>query len=204
MHYCEELYQIIIVIITVWNVFIHLEQKSKWMQSLADNLNERFHNNKCRKCESCLEYTKFQDKLLIFTCFKEDLVNFVNTYEICDWGINKLCFMLWKGVIFMNTWVVGKDLTKQNYQQKKNFTIPDTWIILQILFTKMQNKSLERFWIKISWGFSQFVCSKWYIFIGWCIWKVLEQMFWNIRTWSWSFFISTRFVQVWVCLKKTK
>ena len=137
MHYCEELYQITIVIITVLNVFIHLEQKTKWIQSLVDNLNERFHNSKCRKCESCLENIKVQDKLLIFTCFKEDLVNFVNTYEICDWGINKLCFMLWKGVYlyeYMDSW---ERLNETKLPTKEEFC--NTWHVDNITDTVYKN-----------------------------------------------------------------
>ena len=38
------------------------------LSSLADNLSEGLHNNKCKDCKSCLESQK--DELLIFSCLK--------------------------------------------------------------------------------------------------------------------------------------
>ena len=77
---------------------------------------------------------KVKVKLLIFKCFKcnkdheknfkEELVRrFWSTYKFWDGDINRFCLMLKKEFILTNTWIVGKDLTKQNFRQKKNFTV---------------------------------------------------------------------------------
>ena len=43
----------------------------------------------------------------------------------------------------MNTWIVGKDLTKQGNQQKRNFTVTQTWKKLQMLNTNAQKHFKE-------------------------------------------------------------
>ena len=41
---------------------------SSSLSSLVDNLSEGFHNYKCTKCKSCLDYTSSKDNQLIFKC----------------------------------------------------------------------------------------------------------------------------------------
>ena len=38
----------------------------------------------------------------------------------------------------MSTWIVGRHLTKQKCRQKKNFTVIQTWKILQMLIINTQ------------------------------------------------------------------
>ena len=87
---------------------------SSSLSSLADNLSEGLHNNKCTDCKSCLEYISTKDELLIFNCLKcsknhKNYFNkyltkkFANTYKFCDGDINKFCLMLKKVFIHTNT-----------------------------------------------------------------------------------------------------
>ena len=46
-HYCEELYQRIMVIVISLTVFLHLERKAEQIASHTHNLAGRFHNSKC-------------------------------------------------------------------------------------------------------------------------------------------------------------
>ena len=46
-HYCEELYQRIMVIVINLTVFFHLERKAEQISSHTHNLAGRFHNSKC-------------------------------------------------------------------------------------------------------------------------------------------------------------
>ena len=46
-HYCEELYQRIMVIVISLTVFLHLERKAEQISSHTHNLAGRFHNSKC-------------------------------------------------------------------------------------------------------------------------------------------------------------
>ena len=48
---------------------------------------------------------------------------FSNIYTFCSNGINKLNFVSKKGVIHMNTWIVGKNLIKPHFQIKKLLTV---------------------------------------------------------------------------------
>ena len=91
---------------------------SSSLSSLADNLSEGLHNNKCTDCKSCLEYISTKDELLIFNCLKcsknhKNYFNkyltkkFANTYKFCDGDINKFCLMLKKGVYpykYIDSW----------------------------------------------------------------------------------------------------
>ena len=40
------------------------------LPSLANNLAKELRNSRCEDCESCLEYTNVEDKLLIFKFLK--------------------------------------------------------------------------------------------------------------------------------------
>ena len=82
---------------------------SSSLSSLVDNLSEGLHNEKCRKCKSCLEYISIEDNELIckfIDCnknyklhFTEDLINrLANTYEFCNKYINRFILLLRKGV----------------------------------------------------------------------------------------------------------
>ena len=65
------------------------------LSSLADNLLDEFHCDKCIDCKSSLDYTVTQDDQLIFRYFgckknyqkdfNKDLINrFANIYEFCN------------------------------------------------------------------------------------------------------------------------
>ena len=70
------------------------------LSSLADNLSDGFHSNKCIDCRSSLDYMITRDDQLIFRCFEckknyqkdfdKDLINrFANKYEFCNKDINR-------------------------------------------------------------------------------------------------------------------
>ena len=71
---------------------------SSSLSSLADNLAEELHDNKCTDYESFLEYISTKDELLIFNCLKCSkhhkehfnkylIKRFTNTYEFFDGDI---------------------------------------------------------------------------------------------------------------------
>ena len=43
---------------------------SSSLSSLVDNLSDRLHNDKCKDCNSYLDYTKIEDNKLILKCFE--------------------------------------------------------------------------------------------------------------------------------------
>ena len=82
---------------------------------------------------------------------------------------------------------------------KNSFTVTQTWKALQILITNtefglqrlsLQTLALNRLWTKKFRWFLWLVDSKWYIIIGYCIWKLLKQIYWNTWTWFCSLFSS--------------
>ena len=91
---------------------------SSSVSSLADNLSERLHKDKCKNCKSDLEYLTAKDKALPFKCvgcnrnyesmFDEDVANRLqNTHQFCDGDLSKSCRMLWKGVYryeYIDSW----------------------------------------------------------------------------------------------------
>ena len=79
------------------------------LSSLADNLSEGLHSDKCTDCKSCLDYMTTKDEQLIFRCFEckknykkdfnqELIKRFANIYELCNGDINKCILLLRKGV----------------------------------------------------------------------------------------------------------
>ena len=82
---------------------------SSSLSSLADNLSEGLHSDKCTDCKSCLDYITTKDEQLIFRCFEckknykkdfnqELIKRFANIYELCNGDINKCILLLRKGV----------------------------------------------------------------------------------------------------------
>ena len=51
--------------------------------------------------------------------------NFPNTYQLCNKDLNKFAFISRKGVLLIltNTWITVKDLMRNRYQIKNNFTV---------------------------------------------------------------------------------
>ena len=107
---------------------------SSSLSNLVDNLSEGLHCDKCTDCKSCLDYMKFKDDQLIFSCFEckkndkkyfnnELIKRFANLYEFCNKDINKSILLLRKGFIHMNTRIVGKDLMKHHCLIKKLFAV---------------------------------------------------------------------------------
>ena len=104
------------------------------LSNLVNNLSEQLHRIKCKlghddkKCEMCeikykccdcfLEYTNFEDDLIVYKClcynknyqhkFHEKLKErFFNTYEFSNHDNNKFILLLWKGVYpyeYMDNW----------------------------------------------------------------------------------------------------
>ena len=77
---------------------------SRSLSSLADNLSEGRHSNKCKDCKSCHKCISLKDNQLIFKCldcnknyekhFNEELIKrFANRNEFCDGDINKLILL---------------------------------------------------------------------------------------------------------------
>ena len=82
---------------------------SSSLPTLADNLSEGLHSDKCTDCKSCLDYMVIKDDQLIFRCFKcknnfnkdfdkELIKRIANIYEFCNGDINKFILLLRKGV----------------------------------------------------------------------------------------------------------
>ena len=44
------------------------------LSSLVDNLSDRLHSNKCKDCESSLDYMKVEHNQLIFKCLKSNKI----------------------------------------------------------------------------------------------------------------------------------
>ena len=79
------------------------------LSSLADNLSDGFHCNKCIDCKSSLDYMITWDDQLILRCFEcnknyqkdlnKDLINrFESTYEFCNKDINRFILLLRKEI----------------------------------------------------------------------------------------------------------
>ena len=91
---------------------------SSSLSSLVSNLSNGLYSDKCKDCNSCVNYMSVNDDQLIFRCFKskknynkdfnKDLIKrFENTYEIVDRDINNFILLLRKEVYpyeFMDSW----------------------------------------------------------------------------------------------------
>ena len=102
------------------------------LSSLADNLSDGQHSNKCTDCKSILEYIKFEGPQLLFqrlNCnknykkdFNIELINgFSSTYKFCNGEINKFTFLLRKGVYpyeYINSW---KRFNETSLPNKEDF-----------------------------------------------------------------------------------
>ena len=55
--------------------------------------------------------------------FNEDLKIVAQTYKFCDEDIKNFVWCQENKFIFMSTGITGRDLMKQNYQEKNNFTV---------------------------------------------------------------------------------
>ena len=88
------------------------------LSNLVSNLSEGLHNDRCIDCKSCLDYMTTKDEQVIFRCFSckknyekninKDLIQrFANTSEFSNGDLNKLIFLLRKGVYpyqYMDSW----------------------------------------------------------------------------------------------------
>ena len=93
--------------------------------------------------------------------------------------------------IHMNTWILGKDSVKRHCQTWKNSEQFDNgrhhgfWL-------QACKKSLGRLQGTEFRHVSLSVCAEQYATISRCIWKLPQQMHWNILTLSWINFVTTR------------
>ena len=88
------------------------------LSKLVDNLTENIHSDKCIKCKCNLCFVRAINETLIFECVdckkeyekgfnKELLERFSNTYEFCNYDMNKFMVLLRKGVYpyeYMDEW----------------------------------------------------------------------------------------------------
>ena len=72
---------------------------------------------------------------------------FANTYRLSDNHNQRFALLLRKG-IHMNMQMIGKDLMKLNYHQKKIFIVTYIWKVLKIKIIIMQKKVWNTFKIK--------------------------------------------------------
>ena len=91
---------------------------SSSLSNLVDNLSEGTHSDKCKDCNSCLDYMITKDEQLILRCFEckknymkdfnnELIKRFANTYEFCNEDIKKSILLFRKGVYpheYMDSW----------------------------------------------------------------------------------------------------
>ena len=98
------------------------------LSKLIDNLSEGLHNDKCKDCESYLDYVTNKDNKLIFRCFsckknneknfnKELIQRFANIYEFCNGDRNRFILLLRKGVYpyeYMDNWKRFKEILLPN------------------------------------------------------------------------------------------
>lgn len=95
------------------------------MLTVTDNLAKRLHKgnflHKYEKCKSGNEYATVKDSTFTFKCldynknyqkgFHEGKTKkFKNTFQFCDWDINKICVICEKGFIHVLTWISGKKI----------------------------------------------------------------------------------------------
>ena len=88
------------------------------LSKLVDNLTDNIHNDKCVKYKSNLCFVNAMNETLLFKCIdcekeyekgfnKELLERFSNTYEFCNYDMNKFMVLLRKGVYpyeYMDEW----------------------------------------------------------------------------------------------------
>ena len=101
------------------------------LSSIADNLSEKLHSDKCKDCKSELDYMLIKKNKLILQClackknykkdYKELIKKFANTYEFCNGDTNKCILLLRKGVYryeYMDNW---KRFNEKSLSDKKAF-----------------------------------------------------------------------------------
>ena len=76
------------------------------LSSLADNLSEKLHRDKCKDSKSQLDYMSIKNNELISQCleckkhykknYKELIKRITNTYEFCNGKTNKFILLLRK------------------------------------------------------------------------------------------------------------
>ena len=120
------------------------------LSDLVNNLSEGIHRIKCKfghddkKCETCgikykycncfLECTSFKDDLKEYKCLccrknyqhefdKKLEERFFNTYKFFNHDNNKFCPCCKKVFIFMNIWMIGKNVLKHHFVKKKIFIV---------------------------------------------------------------------------------
>ena len=88
------------------------------LSNLLNSLSDGMHDIKCKNCNSCLNYMKFDDNKLIYRCFEcktnynkdfnNEVINmFSSLYDFCNKYINKSMLLLRKGIYpyeYMDSW----------------------------------------------------------------------------------------------------
>ena len=140
------------------------------LSKLVDNLSERFHNNKCLSCKSCLDYIKTKNEKLILKCFnyknyyekdfnKELIKRFASTYEFCNKNLNKFILLLRKGVYpykYMDNWEKFDETSLPN---KESFYSSLNMENIDDIDYRPGNNVFKRFKFR---RISRFICSKRY------------------------------------------
>ena len=140
------------------------------LSKLIDNLSEGLHNDKCKDCESYLDYVTIKDNKLIFRYFSykknyeknfnKDLIQrFVNIYEFCNGDLNKFILLLRKGVYpyeYMDSW-----------QRFDETSLPDK----EAFYSNLNMKILQMFTIGIEKKYSSILLIK---IIHYCLQMLLK------------------------------
>ena len=144
-----------------YNLLIAQDFMASSLSNLVNSLTEGIHKIKCghdnkpceiygiryKYCKCFLEYANFK----CLCCNKDyqkkfdEKLNeqFFDTYKISNCDNNKFILLLQKGVILMNTWMIGKNSKKHHYLKKKIFKNKEIWKILLKQVTHRQKEFVK-------------------------------------------------------------
>ena len=121
-------------------------------------------------------------------CFKlinKTITNFSSLHQFYKGNLNKFVLLLKNAYRYqyMDSW-----------ERFDGTSLPDEKTFYSNLCA--YSKSMGCIWNKKpvnlkpeTYGISWLVCFKRYLIACWCVWKLCKKMYWNICTWSCSFFL---------------